>query len=156
MGRVKLKLGILGGHMKIKSISAIVISSLFASCITFANTKAQPSACPDPSAIKSRGLNYAVVLRDDNNIWQAAWLPSDNYQTEQEWVFYMGGGRDDPATDETEAMNKANAALQTLSLFQGPLNDNKQWLCYYLTSGKTAAIAITPPDSSFRMTKIRG
>jgi hypothetical protein len=129
-----------GSEMRLL-ISTAFIALSFTTCVFAGNT---PISCPDAEVIKSIGLNYVTVI-DGDNTWQAAWLPSNNYQTKQDWYFYMGGAMEDKVGDVVEAIAKAKAALQTLHFFQGPINNGNTSLCYYLTDGKAAAIAVSPP-----------
>lgn len=119
---------------------ALAILPLFFAVSVFANE----TACPSAEAIKSVGINTLYMQED--NTWQAAYLPDNTYNTDSHWRFALGSRSE--AKDKSDAMKKATAALDSLHFAMGPIDDGKAVACYYMTNDSMInGIAVTPPDA---------
>lgn len=108
----------------------------------------QPQACPSVSAIKAVGVNLAI---DTGMVGWAGANLSNTYNTPEEWSFLIFGIS---ANDETDALAKANSAISTLTLVDGPSKTEKEWGCIYSSQASQSdgipayvGIAVTPPMS---------
>ena len=124
--------------MKAKIISAALLLSL--SQISFSDP-AKPNNCPTVTALQAVGINF---MHQDGDIWYGS-VASVNYDTNETWSFVIGEFK---ATQENDALVKANKALSSLTLTQGPLpfnmNGKDSWVCLYKDQSGHLASAVTP------------
>lgn len=128
--------------MKFNKIALLTALSCLSLVSTgFANTLAKPRSCPGVSQIIGAGLMEADFDNEDN-VYVAGQI--NNYGTADMWAFVvLVPGQD--ATSETDALDKARAALPTLTGKPAPMFYKNKWICLYnnLQGGYRAA-AVTP------------
>lgn len=132
--------------MKYKVLT-LTLAALLSQASIAATIHAKPNACPSLAAIKSIGLNNAVLTR-------LGWLgySINQFDTNAEWTFatFIDGNFDNPV----QALKQGNKDLSLLKETEGPVQGNgkDEWDCMYSGSGADA-FAITPPISNNEVLK---
>ena len=105
-------------------------------------TVAQPQNCPSVAEIQAVGVSNTPV-QDSDGLWFTG-RRDQVYNTGSRWSFVIGKIS---ATSTSDAYNKANLGLNTLSFELGPVvGPIGKWVCYYRTTNfGYQAIAINPP-----------
>lgn len=100
----------------------------------------KPAKCPGVSALQT--TKFELAQQDKDGTWVAGSL-HNNYDTTDAWTFVMGKIN---ATDETDAVTKAEAALSTLTFQTGPVAIEQYglWACGYYTGEGYPAVSVTP------------
>ncbi|KTC94671.1 DUF4949 domain-containing protein [Legionella erythra] len=127
--------------MKFTAKLAAFASALFLAGATYAASP-NASSCPDTGAIKSEGLDMAMMITSDTFLT----YHMSQYNTNNTWIFAMAPV---PGADEDEALQEGNALLYTLSGHPTPEDDGEGFtVCMYdLDSGSDIqAIAIRQAD----------
>lgn len=109
-----------------------------------------PISCPTVDFVKKAGLS--MIQEDKEDSLYLAYQIS-RYSTTSTWAFVIGVPMDQALT-KGDAMNKAKAALLTLSGEPEPLptsKENKQWYCMYQNDYNYFAVSITPLSVSNAM-----
>ncbi|KTC85438.1 DUF4949 domain-containing protein [Legionella drozanskii] len=124
--------------MTAKIISAALLFSL--SQISFSAPE-KPNNCPTVAALQGVGINF---MHKDGDIWYGS-VASVNFDTNETWSLVIGEFK---AKHEKDAQAKANEALSSLTLTQGPLpfnmNGKDSWVCLYKDQSGHLASAVTP------------
>lgn len=133
---------------KLKTIALSVLFTLI--FIPAAWADEAPTACPKVDMIKK--TRFMGIDEDkDDNLYVAYQI--SKYETPATWAFIMGVPSDQ-ATTKGDAMNKAKAALATLSGNPTPMatnSENNQWYCLYENDYQYLALSVTPLNVSSAM-----
>jgi len=135
--------------MKIRNI---VISMLTALCLltTYASAaSSKPEKCPSPAAVMQAG--YEVVTKHGQTTPSAyeIYNHENNYGTADKWTLFAVN----LASSDTEAVQKLNKRLSSLSVLEGPgkQHSDDMWVCGYANEHDPdnfeVIYTITPPVS---------
>lgn len=105
-------------------------------------TVPQPQICPSVAEIQAVGVSNTPA-QDSDGLWFTG-RRDQLYNTGSRWSFIIGKIT---ATSTTDAYNKANLGLGSLSFELGPVvGPIGKWVCYYRTANfGYQAIAVNPP-----------
>jgi len=118
--------------MKFKALAVLMLLSTTA----LAATPSKPQKCPDIGDLKNARFTVAKAV-EESNLWIVS-QADDRYGTKQKWHFVVNI----EALDESDALKKAEIALSTMKLVEGPAAVEKDWMCYY-RNGQHDATAVT-------------
>lgn len=123
----------------IRALFSVALLSL--SHFVFANVtkdKIIPTVCPSAAYIKATTFDVIKQGRY-SNLW-IAMQSHQKYDTSGDWTFIF----ELQADDKEEAYRKANDALRTLKLMEGPSGMDYVWFCQYQSDQPVfSAIAMT-------------
>jgi hypothetical protein len=127
--------------MKLIKLTVLAAALSLVASTGFANTLAAPRSCPGTSQIISAGLMMADVDQEDG-VYVAGQL--NTYGTVDTWAFVVLLPLH-AASSEIDALDKARAALPSLTGRPSPIAFKGKFICLYnnLPNGYKAA-AITP------------
>ncbi|MGQ3888451.1 DUF4949 domain-containing protein [Legionella sp. CNM-1927-20] len=107
----------------------------------FAVTSDKPDACPTVKALSSIGVSNAEFV-EDGDAW-VTYRPSNSFETADKWTLVV---LPIEAKNASEAVSKANKSLPSLTLLEGPREEDGMWGCLYTNNDYSLmAIAVTPP-----------
>lgn len=110
-----------------------------------ASAGVRPEACPSAEAIKKAKFSIIFYNEDEEFYMVGA---TGKFETTQKWGFLMGIPGDQ-ATGLEDALNKANAALATVSGTPKPVSASRRiWRCKYMSSFDYPVVALTPIGES--------
>jgi hypothetical protein len=131
--------------MKYKLLT-LALSTFLAQSAFAVTTQDQPNSCPSLSAIKATGIHHAA----HDGFWYA--YDKGQYDTSITWTYFEI--LNNRFNNESEALLRANADLDVLTLAGGPEQTDKeknQWACFYSAPEANKpgvvkfAAAVTPP-----------
>lgn len=125
-------------YLPLASLASVV---LLVAPIAEAQSIPQPQMCPSAANIRAVGVSRNTI-QDGNGLWITG-RRNQAYGTTNQWTFLLGNI---PASNISDAYNKAAAALPSLILLVGPVKDTLgRWSCVYNTAQGYMAVTITPP-----------